>query len=113
MADAASGWRSRGRMGAGDGWRPPRAGHHAMNFLGVATVPINGPCDAGAGRVAWLASKIAPHESVVDLGGTGSMLVPWHPAEQVTALDDLSGFGKGHRLYAGTFHRGDVCDLSR
>jgi SAM-dependent methyltransferase len=59
--------------------------------------------------VQWLASKILPHESVVDLGGTGSMLKPWH--QHVTALDDLSGFGKGHRLTADHFVRGDVCSL--
>ncbi len=84
-----------------------------MNFLGTLTADCPPQCDAGAGRLVWLASKIRPDDAVLDCGGTGSMLVPWHPAHKVTAIDDLSGFGKGHRLHAGAFHRGDVCDLSR
>jgi hypothetical protein len=84
-----------------------------VNYLGQLTVDAPPTADAGAGRAVWLASKIQPHESVVDLGGTGGMFAPWHDAANVTALDDLSGFGKGHRIDAGTFHRGDVCDLSR
>jgi 2-polyprenyl-3-methyl-5-hydroxy-6-metoxy-1,4-benzoquinol methylase len=84
-----------------------------MNHAGVLTVETPPTADAGAGRAVWLAAKVRPGDTVLDCGGTGSMLVPWHPAELVTAIDDLSGFGKGHRLHAGTFHRGDVCDLSR
>lgn len=80
-----------------------------MNFSGLTTLDIQG--DAGAGRVVWLAERIKPDESVIDLGGTGSMLKPW--CSNVTALDDLSGFGKGSPpIAADRFVRGDVCDLS-
>lgn len=64
-------------------------------------------CDAGAGRRLWLGANITPAESVVDLGGVGTMMEPWHPANLVTCLDDLSGFGPGHHYY-GTLHRGDI-----
>jgi hypothetical protein len=73
--------------------------------------PLDGPSDAGAGRAMWLHSRIQPEESVVDLGGTGELLT-FYPPERLTALDDLSGHGPGHVIRAGTFHKGDVCDLS-
>jgi hypothetical protein len=94
--------------------RTGQPGRAPVNYLGQLTAPGCPPdCDAGLGRVAWLQSKIQPHESVLDCGGTGSMFSGWYPLEKLTAIDDLSGFGKGHRLHAGTFYRGDVCDLSR
>lgn len=80
-----------------------------MIFLGVETLPLQG--DAGIGRADWLSRHIPSGASVVDLGGTGGMIRGWHNGH-VTALDDLSGFGKGSPpIEAHTFHRGDVCAL--
>lgn len=75
-----------------------------MTFSGLLTLNVTG--DAGAGRKLWLAERLKPDDRVVDLGGTGELLAGWH--EHVTALDDLSGFGPGHRIQAKTFIRGDV-----
>ncbi len=77
-----------------------------MNWSGLLTIPTAEHADAGEGRRVWLAQNVQPHESLVDLGGTGGMLKPW--ADNVTALDDLSGFGPGQRIEADRFVRGDV-----
>jgi SAM-dependent methyltransferase len=79
-----------------------------MKFLGLQTLDLQG--DAGIGRVWWLQQRIDPASNVVDLGGEGQLLKPW--CQRVTALDDLSGFGPGHRIHADRFIQGDVCDLS-
>ncbi len=83
-----------------------------MIFTGICSLDVPQGSDAGIGRAWWLQQRVAAEESVVDLGGTGSMFLGWRDPATVTACDDLSGFGKGHRIHAGTFHRGDVCDLS-
>lgn len=84
-----------------------------MNFTGVCTLDVQGGvCDAGLGRRFWLHDRIPAEARVVDLGGTGELL-DFHDPAKVTALDDLSGHGPGHAIRAGTFHKGDVCDLSR
>lgn len=80
-----------------------------IRWVGLFGVSGGGSNDAGSGRKTWLAANIEPTDSVVDLGGCGEMFHPWH--DHVTALDDLSGFGPGHRIYAPVFHRGDVCAL--
>jgi SAM-dependent methyltransferase len=64
------------------------------------------PGDASAGRKTWLSANVAPTESVVELGGTGELFAGWH--QGVTALDDLSGFGPGHRIAAKRFIKGDI-----
>lgn len=79
-----------------------------IRWVGLFGIPVSDQ-DAGSGRRIWLAANIDAAESVVDLGGVGTMLCPWH--QNVTAFDDLSGFGPGHRILADTFHRGDVCSL--
>ena len=76
-----------------------------MTFKGILDLNIPGGVDAGFGRRIWMAANIVPGESVIDLGGTGEM-VRWN-LPYVTAFDDLSGFGPGHRLHA-PFVRGDV-----
>lgn len=78
-----------------------------MNFRGL--YQLQGDADAGSGRRVWMAANLNPTDRVVDLGGTGGMLASWHP--NVTALDDLSGFGPGHRIEAPTFLKGDVQSL--
>lgn len=78
-----------------------------MIYSGLTTLDVQG--DAGVGRAVWLADRIQPTDSVVDLGGTGSMLT-WHKGP-LAACDDLSGFGKGHQIHAPRFIRGDVCNL--
>lgn len=79
-----------------------------MRFRGTFVFGVPAPCDAGFGRRIWMAANIEPSESVVDLGGTGDM-VAWNPRR--FAVDDLSGFGPGHRLNA-PFLKGDVQALA-
>lgn len=78
-----------------------------MRFYGLIRIPMPDNVDAGAGRRVWIGANLDPTETVVDLGGTGNMLERLHDERLVTALDDLSGFGPGHRLY-GTVHQGDI-----
>lgn len=81
-----------------------------ISFHGIITIDTAPDADAGVGRRVWLAERIKPGETVVDLGGVGTML-DFHGAEHVTACDDLSGFGPGHRIMAHRFLRGDVQTL--
>lgn len=78
-----------------------------MRFAGIQTLDLQG--DAGIGRVWWLQQRIDPTSNVVDLGGEGQLLKPW--CRRVSALDDLSGFGPGHRIHADRFIQGDVSNL--
>lgn len=78
-----------------------------IRWDGQFSVSAPPQADAGYGRRTWLASLIAPGESVVDLGGTGGMFRPWHTG-RIVAVDDLSGFGPGHRIEADEFRYGDV-----
>lgn len=82
----------------------------SLAFQGILMYPTPPDADAGAGRRLWLAERIKPHETVLDAGGTGGMLKPWHQGH-VTACDDLSGFGPGHTIAADTFVLGDVQTL--
>lgn len=77
-----------------------------IRSVGLMLVQGGNAGDASHGRKCWLAANISPTESVVELGGTGELFAGWHPG--VTALDDLSGFGPGHRIQAQRFLKGDI-----
>ena len=78
-----------------------------IRSVGLLIVPGGtNPGDAAWGRKQWLAANVSPSESVAELGGTGDLFAGWH--DGVTALDDLSGFGPGHRIAAKRFLKGDI-----
>ena len=77
-----------------------------VNFTGIAMLDLPNT-DAGHGRALWLQSKIPATVRLLDAGGIGELLT-FHDPALVTACDDLSGFGPGHTIRAGTFRQGDV-----
>lgn len=81
-----------------------------MTYTGICNLefPDHPQSDAGLGRMVWLRDRIQPTDRLVDLGGVGALTAAFHDPALTTALDDLSGFGPGQRIHAGTFHKGDV-----